>query len=138
MKKVFLPLATAVLLASCSQQADINWDVLPGSTNYVLEYGESGIPRQKKVNLREQELEQLRTYMQELVNEGNISPVTYAPATVLSGENYSLNFNRELIILNIWNEENKDGCQFTRKRTQSDDDLQELIRRRTNSRKLKR
>lgn len=141
MKRLLLPvvmLSVAILASSCSTSIpEPDWSLVPGGSNYVLEYNK-GIPRQKKLSLRESELADLRSYMQEIVDEGNINLVSYVPSLVLSGECYSLNFSGKYVVLNIWKNEGEEGCQYVREYGEKDAELLKLIRRRTSTRSLKR
>lgn len=135
-----LALMTAFWLSSCTSTVyEPDWSLVPGGSNYVLEYNR-GVPRQKKLVLRESEQAALREYMQEMVTEGNVSLVSYAPSLVLSGECYSLNFTDRYVVLNIWQEEggSGDGCQYVRPCSEKDEEMLKLIRRRTSARALPR
>lgn len=140
MKKLLLFLTVLLLPLSCTQVAEVDWAAVPGSSNYVLDYHAGGIPRQKKVALREAELLQLRDYLQAFVQEGKSTLVTYAPGLVLSGEYYALNFlhNGELVVLNIRQQGEAVSRQFVRKRSAVDDALLELLHRRSQTRSLRR
>ena len=138
MRSYLTAIAAALLLVGCSQVGEMNWAVMPGADSYVLEYGTGRLPRQKKVNLRESEKALLRTYAQELAEEGEITPVTYAPQFVLSGEHYSLNFGQDVVVLNIWQADGSNGRQFSRRRCPADDEVLALLRRRTAERTLRR
>lgn len=138
MRNYLTAIAAAILLAGCSQVSTVDWAAMPGADSYVLEYGTSAVPRQKKVNLRESEKALLRTYAQELADEGELTPVTYAPQFVLSGERYSINFGQDVVVLNIWQADGNGGRQYSRRRCPADDEVLALLRRRTAERTLRR
>lgn len=138
MRSFLTAIAAALLLAGCSQVSEIDWAVMPGADSYVLEYGTGALPRQKKVNLRESEKVLLRTYAQELAEEGELTPITYAPQFVLSGEYYSLNFGQDVVVLNIRQADGSSGRQYSRRRCPADDEVLALLRRRTGERTLRR
>ena len=100
MKRYFAILSGLLFTAACNQVAGPDWSALPGSESYVLEYG-TGVPRQKKLSLRESEKTLLRSYMQELADEGSSIPISYAPQYVLSGADFSLNFGQDVVVLNL-------------------------------------
>ena len=138
MRSFLTAVAAAILLAGCSQVSTVDWAAMPGADSYVLEYGTSAVPRQKKVNLRESEKALLRTYAQELAEDGDITPLTCAPQFVLSGEYYSLNFGQDVVVLNIWQADGNGGRQYSRRRCPADDEVLALLRRRTAERTLRR
>lgn len=121
---------------ACTQVAGPNWSALPGGDCYVLEYG-NGVPRQKKLSLREREKSLLRDYMQELADEGDTRPVSYAPEYVLSGAGFSLNFGQDFVVLNL-RSTGSSGGQFSRPRSGTDAAVLDLLRRRTATRMLPR
>ncbi len=137
MKHIITALVTAVLLAACAQVAEPDWSTLLGADNYVLDYG-GGVPRQKKLRLRESEKEMLRHYMAELVEEGATTPVNQVPQVVLSGMNYSLNFGQDAVVLKLSGTDGAAGRQYARPRRAADATLLELLRRRTSTRTLRR
>lgn len=123
--------------AACTQVTAPDWSTLPGADSYVLEYGH-GVPRQKKLSLRESEKAQLRDYMRELAEEGSSTPISYAPQYVLSGEDFSLNFDQDVVVLNLRSSAGAPGGQFARPRSQADTAVLDLLRRRTATRALPR
>ena len=137
MKRYFAILSGLLFTAACNQVAGPDWAALPGAESYVLEYG-TGVPRQKKLSLRESEKTLLRSYMQELADEGSSIPVSYAPQYVLSGADFSLNFGQDVVVLNLRSAGNTPGGQFARPRRESDNAVLDLLRRRTSTRSLPR
>lgn len=137
MKHIFTALVTVALLAACAQVAEPEWSTLLGADNYVLDYG-GGVPRQKKLRLRESEREMLCQYMAELVKEGATAPVSQVPQVVLSGENYSLNFGQDVVVLKLSGTGGTAGRQYTRTRHAEDAALLDLLRRKTSTRTLRR
>ncbi len=104
----------------------------------MLEYTAGKVPKQRRLNLRESEKALLRTYLQELAREAEMSFVTYAPRLVVTGENYSLNFTDDVVVLNIWDSDRKNAWQYARRCCETDDEVLELLRRRTAARSLSR
>lgn len=129
MKKCLLSLAAVLLPVSCTQVTEVDWTAVPGKSNYVLDYQNSGIPRRKKVNLRSTEQAQLRTYLQTFVTEGESSMVTYSPGLVLSGEGYTLNFPNagDSVVLNIQQKDSEGWRQIVRKPTAEDKSVLERL-----------
>ena len=76
--------------------------------------------------------------LEELADEGELTPITYAPQFVLSGEYYSLNFGQEVVVLNIRQANGSSGRQYSRRRCPADDEVIALLRRRTAERTLRR
>ena len=104
----------------------------------MLEYCTGKVPRQRKLNLRESEKVLFRSYLQELAGDAEMSFVTYVPRLVVTGENYSLNFTDDVVVLNVWDSDRTNGRQYVRRLCQADDDVLELLRRRTAERSLLR
>ena len=137
MKRYFAILSGLLFTSACNQVAGPDWAALPGAESYVLEYG-NGVPRQKKLTLRESEKTMLRSYMQELADEGSTIPVSYAPQYVFSGADFSLNFGQDIVVLNLRSAEGTPGGQFARPRSESDTAVLDLLRRRSSTRSLSR
>lgn len=88
----------------------------------------------KTVNLRESEQDAIRLYLQEFTQTGTPTFVTHAPGTVFLGEHFSLNFKPTEVVLNIGKNER---VQYARPRTRKDDEMLQLLRKRSDSRQLK-
>lgn len=138
MRVIFSLAAAVVLLVACSQVEPVDWSAVPGSGSYMLEYCTGKVPRQRKLNLRESEKVLFRSYLQELAGDAEMSFVTYVPRLVVTGENYSLNFTDDVVVLNVWDSDRTNGRQYVRRLCQADDDVLELLRRRTAERSLLR
>lgn len=138
MRAIFSLTAAVFLLVACSQVEPVDWSTVPGSGSYMLEYTAGKVPKQRRLNLRESEKALLRTYLQELAREAEMSFVTYAPRLVVTGENYSLNFTDDVVVLNIWDSDRKNAWQYARRCCEADDEVLELLRRRTAARSLSR
>lgn len=141
MRRLFYTFLTAVVLAACTPEPEVDWAVVPGSSNYALEYGKGAIPRQKRLKLRESEQAELRAYLQEFVKEADVSLVTYAPGFIFAGEGYTLNFNSSagVVVLGIRRPGDTSGnVQLVRESTEADAAMLEMLRKRVSQRSLKR
>lgn len=124
------------------QQGLPDWDDVPGAECSLVAHrlrlplANAAAPSQqgKLVRLRDSETEQLRNYLRSFTEQGSISVASYAPGTVLYGEYFSLNYQQELVILNIGRGER---VQYVRPLTQADKDMLKLLRKRSDSRTLK-
>ena len=131
------------LLSSCIQQSMPDWDDLPGENcslvTFRLLYArtDTGLltAQGKKVTLRESEKARLRDYLRHFTEQAQPTMVTYALRTVLYGEDFSLNFQTDKVILNIGSGNRR---QYVRPMTEADKDMLQLLRRRSDSRALKR
>ncbi len=141
MKKCLLSVLAMVGLSCCVQQSMPAWEDLPGDnctlsvvSPRVLKTKSDATDAAKKVTLRESEKELVRDYLREFTEQGEITHATYAPRTVFSGEDFSLNFVEDWVILSIGK---KERTQYARRMTQQDKDMRQLLRKRSDSRALK-
>lgn len=131
------------LLSSCIQQSMPDWDDLPGENCSLVTFrllsarADAALLTEqgKKVTLRESEKARLRDYLRLFTEEAQATVVTYAPRTVLYGEDFSLNFQTDTVILSI-GKGNRN--QFARPIGEADKEILQLLRKRSDSRVLKR
>lgn len=129
-------------LSSCMQQGLPDWEDVPGAECSLVAHrlhlplADAAAPNHqgKPVRLRDSETEQLRNYLRMFTEQGDVSVVSYAPATVLYGEYFSLNYRQDIVVLNIGRGER---TQYVRPITQADKDMLKLLRKRSDSRTLK-
>lgn len=124
-----------VMLGACQWQQMPAWESIPGNDSKLTRY-RLGMPKghTKTVNLRESEQEAVRVYLQELTQTGTPTFVTHAPGTVFQGDYFSLNFKPKEVVLNIGKHER---AQYARPRTEKDDEMLQLLRKRSDSRRMK-
>ena len=142
MKQCLLSVLAMVGLSCCVQQNMPAWEDLPGDnctlsivSPRVLKTKSDTTASAKKVILRESEKETVRDYLREFTEQGEITHATYPPRTVFSGEYFSLNFVEDWVILSIGK---KERTQYARRITQQDKDMRQLLRKRSDSRALKK
>lgn len=143
MKMRWFTLAAVALLSSCLFSGMPDWEDLPGDDCSLVTHrlltsraDTSLMENQgKKVTLRESEKADLREYLRLFSEQAEVSMVTYAPRTVLYGEDFSLNFQTDKVILNIGAGNRR---QYVRPMTEVDKDMLQLLRKRSDSRALKR
>lgn len=140
MKKCVLTISALFLLNSCVSQDMPNWEELPGEkcTLRTHRRGLMSTPAgtgEKNVRLRDSEAEKLRLYLQKFTEEAESSHVTYAPQTILNGEYFTLNFCTDVVVLNIGKSAKK---QYVKKRTAADNELLRILRKRSDSRSMRR
>ncbi len=143
MKMRWFTLVAGALLSSCIYQGLPDWADLPGDNCSLVTHrlltarADSSLAGNhgKKVTLRESEQAELREYLRVFTEQAEPSPATYAPRTVLYGDDFSLNFQMDMVILNI-GEGNRH--QYVRPITAADKDMLQLLRKRSDSRALKR
>ncbi len=124
------------------QQGLPNWGDVPGAECSLVTHrlhlpladAAASKHQGKPVRLRDSEAEQLRNYLIAFTEQGVKSVDTYAPATVLYGEHFSLNYRQDIVVLNIGRGER---TQYARPITQADKDMLKLLRKRSDSRTLK-
>lgn len=135
MKRAFLTGMAAAVLGACQWQQMPAWESVPGN-NCNLTHYRLGVPQghTKTVNLRESEQEAIRLYLQDFTQTGKPTLITYAPGTVFQGDAFTVNFKPEEVVLNIGKHEQ---AQYVRPRTQKDNEILLILRKRSDSRQLK-
>ena len=135
MKKCLLSVLAMVGLSCCVQQSMPAWEDLPGDNCTLSVVSPRRLQSTKFVTLRESEKEQVRAYLREFTEQGEITHAAYPQRTVFSGEYFSLNFVEDWVILSIGK---KERTQYARHITQQDKDMRQLLRKRSDSRALKK
>lgn len=142
MKRPGIILAVVLLLSSCLWQGQPNWEKIPGKECKLVTHrlalpqtAESGTQQGKIVALRESEARQLRDYLLRFTESGMLTEDRFAPKTVLIGSEFELNFQHKQVILRLGS---GTGKQYVRLRTAEDDAMLQLLRKRSDSRQLKK
>ena len=143
MKMRWFTMAAVTLLSSCLFSGMPDWDDLPGEECSLVTHrlltsrADSALMENKgkQVTLRESEKADLREYLRLFTEQAELSVVTYAPRTVLYGEYFYLNFQTDKVILNIGEGNRR---QYVRPMTEADKNMLQLLRKRSDSRALKR
>lgn len=155
MKKYVLTISALLLLNSCVSQNMPAWEELPGEKCTLKTYRRSLVRKatpssagEKTVKLRETEEEKFRFYLQQFTedtaetdryqfadNHLIVRGEQYAAQTALKGQHFSLFFVDDEVILSIGKKERK---QYARKATAEDREILNILRKRSDSRSMRR